>query len=58
MIMLPDLGIEAEDNMLDMVREVNETEVKAQEVLSDSVYYYQVDQEGLRILQKEECVTQ
>ena len=57
-IILPDLGIEAEDNMLDMVREVNETEVKAQEVLSDSIYYYQVDQEGLRILQKEECVTQ
>ena len=52
-IILQDLGVEDVSVLMDMVREVNETEVCAEEVLSDSVYYYDREKEGLHILHRE-----
>lgn len=39
-ILLPAQGDEDEEGLKNMVREVNETQVEREEVLSDSVYYY------------------
>lgn len=39
-ILLPDRGIENPDELRRMVREVNDTQLSPEEVLSDSVYYY------------------
>ena len=41
-----------------MVKEVNRTEVKAEEVLSDSVYYYDREKETLCILRREAYAVQ
>ena len=40
LILLPVQGDEDEEGLKKMVREVNETQVEREEVLSDSVYYY------------------
>jgi len=39
-ILVPSHGIEKAQNLIDMVREVNETQVEEEEVLSDSVYFF------------------
>jgi hypothetical protein len=53
LIILQDLGMEDAATLMDMVKEVNATEVKEEEVLSDSVYYYDREKEGLSILRRE-----
>ncbi len=42
LILLPDSGGEPVEGLKDMVREVNRTQVAPEEVLSDSVYYYDI----------------
>lgn len=48
-IVLPDIGQDAED-LQTMVREVNETQVADEEILSDSVYYYDKFSEKIEVL--------
>lgn len=45
-ILVPSHGIEKAQNLIDMVREVNETQVEEEEVLSDSIYFFSRE-EGL-----------
>ncbi len=52
-ILLPDLGLENPEVLLEMVKEVNESEVPEEEVLSDSVYYYDIKKDHLGIVEKE-----
>lgn len=49
-ILLPAQGEEDIEALKDMVREVNESQVEREEVLSDSVYYYEWKQNTLSIL--------
>ena len=58
LILLRDLGVEDAATLMDMVKEVNRTEVKAEEVLSDSVYYYDREKETLCILRREAYAVQ
>lgn len=48
-ILLPDHG-ENPDSLKFMVREVNETQVAEEEILSDSVYYYERETDQVKIL--------
>lgn len=48
-ILLPDCGLEREP-LKQMVEEVNETQVAAEEVLSDSVYYYDREKKAVRVI--------
>ena len=49
LILLPAQGDENVNALRDMVREVNESQVEREEVLSDSVYYYERSKNELRI---------
>ena len=49
MILIPDLKLDNPENLIYMIREVNEHEVKEEEVLSDSLYYYDRNAKELRI---------
>lgn len=49
-ILLNDHGSEEPDKLREMVREVNTEQVEPQEVLSDSVYYYDREKKALRII--------
>ena len=57
-IILQDPGMADVETLMDMVREVNMTEVKEEEVLSDSVYYYDSEKEGLCVLRCEAVAMQ
>ena len=48
-ILLPDCGLEREP-LKQMVEEVNETQVAAEEVLSDSVYYYDREKKAVQVI--------
>lgn len=48
-ILLPDCGLEREP-LKRMVEEVNETQVAAEEVLSDSVYYYDQKKKSVQVI--------
>lgn len=39
-ILVPSQGAQKAQNLVEMVREVNETQVEEEEILSDSVYYF------------------
>ncbi|MCR5251047.1 MAG: DUF5688 family protein [Lachnospiraceae bacterium] len=54
LILLGDNGMEAPGKLRDMVRQVNETQVAADEVLSDSIYYYDLPTDELRRIREEE----
>lgn len=49
-ILLPESGGEDCGDMRAMIREINETQVEEQEVLSDSLYYYDRQKKKLRIV--------
>lgn len=49
-ILLPAQGGEDSDALRQMVREVNESQVEREEVLSDSVYYFDSEQNELHVL--------
>ena len=49
-ILLPAEGEEDVEALKEMVREVNESQVEREEVLSDSVYYFDSDKNELRML--------
>lgn len=49
-ILLPAQGDEDETSLKNMVQEVNETQVEREEVLSDSVYYYDRESDRLTIV--------
>lgn len=46
-ILIPDEGQVTKEKLEQMVKEVNETQVEAQELLSDFVYYYSVETRGI-----------
>lgn len=46
-ILIPDEGQVTKEKLEQMVREVNATQVEAQELLSDYVYYYSVETRGI-----------
>ena len=54
-ILLGDTGMETAEQLREMVRQVNETQVAADEVLSDSVYYYDLRKEELLRIREEEA---
>lgn len=47
-ILLADRGIDAPEQLGEMVREVNATQVEPEEVLSDSVYYYNCSEKNVK----------
>ena len=49
-ILLEDTGEENPEDLKRMIYEVNRTNVAAEEVLSDSLYYYDRKQKNLRII--------
>lgn len=49
-LLLPDQGKEAPERLKDMIAEVNGTQVAPEEVLSDSLYYYDLQEENIRII--------
>lgn len=49
-ILLPDQGKEAPEQLKDMIAEVNRTQVAPEEVLSDNLYYYDFQEENIRII--------
>lgn len=51
-ILLPDTGKEKPGDLEEMVREVNNTQLEADEVLSDAVYYYEKDEHQVYMLKK------
>ena len=58
LILLRDPGMADAETLTEMVKEVNRTEVKEEEVLSDTVYYYDRDKEVLCILRNESYAMQ
>ncbi len=54
MILLPDRGGEDPVKLAEMVRDVNDTQLSPEEVLSDSVYYYDRKSGEIRMLQSEQ----
>lgn len=49
-ILLTDKGMETPERLKDMIAEVNRTQVAPEEVLSDSLYYYDLQKENIRIV--------
>lgn len=49
-ILLTDQGREAPEQLRNMIAEVNSTQVVPEEVLSDSLYYYDFHEENIRII--------
>lgn len=49
-ILLTDQGMETSERLRDMIAEVNRTQVAPEEVLSDSLYYYDSQKENIRIV--------
>ena len=49
-ILLPDIGMESAHELKKMVVEVNSTQVAPEEVLSDSLYYYDSTEKRVRII--------
>ncbi len=49
-ILLTDQGMEVPEQLKDMIAEVNRTQVAPEEVLSDSLYYYDFQRENIRII--------
>lgn len=49
-ILLPDSGQEDPEDLRCLIREVNRTQVEGQEVLSDSLYYYDCGEKNIRII--------
>lgn len=54
MILLPDRGGEDPVKLAEMVRDVNDTQLSPEEVLSDSVYYYDRKSGEIRMLQSKQ----
>ncbi|MBP5608382.1 MAG: hypothetical protein J6X66_08985 [Lachnospiraceae bacterium] len=52
-ILLPDMGYENADELKEMVSEVNRTQLSPDEVLSDSVYYYDRSRGDISVLRGE-----
>ncbi|MBR5421630.1 MAG: hypothetical protein IK115_10810 [Lachnospiraceae bacterium] len=52
-ILLPDDGLEEPGRLNEMVREVNATQVPAEEILSDRVYYYDRRKDELRPVEQD-----
>ena len=52
LILLPDKGMDTPERLCDMVREVNETQVSAEEVLSDNVYYYNSEEDRVCVVRQ------
>ncbi len=52
LIIVPDEGYICDDELISMVRDVNRTHVRADEFLSDEVYYYNTQAKELYILNK------
>ena len=50
LILLPARGDENCEELKSMVRDINETQVEREEVLSDSVYYYDRREECIKML--------
>lgn len=50
MILLPEQGAETPQRLKDMITEVNRTQVAPEEVLSDSLYYYDFREENVKIV--------
>ncbi len=38
-------------NMIDMIKDVNHTVIKPQEILSDSLYYYDINKKQMKIIE-------
>lgn len=49
-ILLADQGMETPEQLKDMIAEVNKTQVAPEEVLSDSLYYYDFRKKNIRII--------
>lgn len=49
-ILLPDTGTNSEDALRSMISDVNRTQVSPEEVLSDSLYYFDIGEKKLRII--------
>lgn len=49
-ILLPVFGDENIDELKSMVKDINETQVAPEEVLSDSVYYYSMEKQCIELL--------
>ena len=49
-ILLTDRKMETPEQLKDMIAEVNRTQVAPEEVLSDSLYYYDFQKENIRIV--------
>lgn len=50
-ILLPEDSVKKADNLIHMVREVNQTQLEPEEVLSDAVYYYDRQKKEISIYQ-------
>lgn len=50
MILLAEQGSETPQRLKDMIAEVNRTQVAPEEVLSDSLYYYDFREENVKIV--------
>ena len=50
MILLADQGMETPEQLKDMIAEVNKTQVAPEEVLSDSLYYYDFRKKNISII--------
>ena len=51
-LLLPDRGEENLGFLMDMVRKINREEVSEEEILSDSVYYYDREKKEIRVLEE------
>ena len=51
-LLLPDRGKEDSKMLMDMVRKINREEVSEEEILSDSVYYYDREKKEIRVLEE------
>lgn len=54
-IMVPEVEIDDPEALFDMVRDANHTVVSLGDVLSDSVYYYDRENNQLRLLTRKKC---
>lgn len=49
-ILLPDTGTDRPEELRELVREVNASQVGPEEILSDSLYYFDINQKSLKII--------
>jgi len=50
-ILIPDRGQHTNESLLEMVREVNRTQVEPEEWLADAVYYYEREAQSLQVME-------